>query len=344
MSAADAVVVVLWIVATLYAVLAGADFGAGFWDLIAGGAERGERPRALIDRVLTPVWEANHVWLIFMLVLTWTGFPDVFAAIVSTLYLPLLLAALGIVLRGSGFAFRHVARGLPSRRVLGATFALSSLFTPFFMGTVVGAIAGGRVPADGDGDRISSWLNLPAISIGVLMVVMGAYLAAVFLVSDARRSDDRELEAYFRRRALASAVVAGAVAFVALLAMHADARYLYDGLTDEALPLVLISAVCGTTAIVLIVRGSVLAARPVSVAAAVAVVWGWGVAQYPYLLPGELTLDAAAAPGPTLTALLVISGAAVVVVGPAMALLLRMSERSELKESPGGGRKAQDER
>ena len=111
MNEADAVAIVLWIGATLYVLLGGADFGAGLWDLLAGDAARGARPRALIDRVLTPVWEANHVWLIFLLVFTWTGFPEAFAAIMSTLFFPLMLAALGIVLRGAGFAFRHLARG-----------------------------------------------------------------------------------------------------------------------------------------------------------------------------------------------------------------------------------------
>src|SRR5256885_10890981 len=148
---ADVAAVELWLGVTLYAILAGADFGAGFWDLVAGGAERGARPRALIDRAITPVWEANHVWLIFILVVLWTGFPDAFAAIFETLFVPLALAAFGIVLRGAGFALRHVAERLEVERALGAAFAISSVLTPFFMGTVVGAIASGRVPPNGSG-------------------------------------------------------------------------------------------------------------------------------------------------------------------------------------------------
>ena len=121
MSSADAVAVVLWIGVTLYAVFGGADFGAGFWSLLAGGGERGRRPRELIDWAIGPVWEANHVWLIFVLVVLWTGFSSAFEAIFSTLFIPLSLAALGIVLRGSGFAFQHTARrarGPAPRRAL----------------------------------------------------------------------------------------------------------------------------------------------------------------------------------------------------------------------------------
>ena len=162
MSKADAAAAILWVGATFYALFGGADFGGGFWDLIAGGAERGERPRALIQRSLTPVWEANHVWLIFILVVLWTAFPPAFSAIFTTLYVPIALAALGIVLRGSGFAFRKSIEGLRERRAAGATFALSSVLTPFFMGAVVGAIAAGNVPADGNGDAFSSWLAAAA--------------------------------------------------------------------------------------------------------------------------------------------------------------------------------------
>src|SRR5215212_10240619 len=142
-----------------YAVLGGADYGAGFWDLTAGGAHRGSRARQLIDQTLAPVWEANHVWLIFCLVMLWTGFPGAFAAIMTTLYVPLGLAALGIVVRGSGFAFRKVFVRTDQQRGLGAAFAVSSVLTPFFFGTVAGGIASGRVPTGGDGNPMSSWLN-----------------------------------------------------------------------------------------------------------------------------------------------------------------------------------------
>ena len=188
-STADAVAVVLWVGATMYAVFGGADFGAGFWSLVAGGGERGRRARELIDWAIGPVWEANHVWLIFVLVVLWTGFSSAFAAIFSTLFIPLSLAALGIVLRGSGFAFHKTARRTGGRDLAERLFGLSSLLTPFFMGTVVGAIASERVPpGNAAGDPVTSWLNPASLVIGALFVATSAYVSAVFLLSDARRA------------------------------------------------------------------------------------------------------------------------------------------------------------
>src|SRR5215212_5491255 len=184
----DAVAIVLFIAVTAYAVFGGADFGAGFWDLTAGGPERGERPRAVIDHSIGPVWEANHVWLIFSLVVLWSGFSEAFASITLTLFVPLTLAALGIVLRGSSFAFRKAVLRTRDRRNFGAAFAISSVLVPFFMGTVAGAIASGRVPAGGQaGDPWSSWVNPTSMLGGVLAVAMCVFLGATYLVWDARR-------------------------------------------------------------------------------------------------------------------------------------------------------------
>ena len=332
MSTADAVAGVLWVGATLYAVFGGADFGAGFWTLVAGTGERGERARALVDWAIGPVWEANHVWLIFVLVVLWTAFSDAFAAIFSTLFIPLSLAALGIVLRGSGFAFHKMARRLRNRQLAERVFALSSVVTPFFMGTVVGAIASGRVPVgNAEGDAITSWLNAPSLLTGALFVGTGAYLSAVFLVSDARRAGDTDLERYFSARALIAALAAGAIAVAGIFVYRADARYIYDGLTSEGLPLVILSAVCGVAVLALLQRRVHRGLRPLAVGAVVAVIWGWGVAQYPYLLPQTLTIDAGAAASETLTMVLLVFGAAVVVVLPALGFLYTLAQRSMLE-------------
>src|SRR5213595_60591 len=221
MSSADAVAGVLWIGATLYAVFGGADFGAGLWGLFAGSGERGRRARGLVDWAIGPVWEANHVWLIFVLVVLWTGFSVAFESVMSTLFIPLSLAALGIVLRGSGFAFHKSAQRSDRRHVAERIFGLSSLLTPFFLGTVVGAVAGGRVPVgNAAGDPVTSWLNPLSLVIGALFLATSSYLAAVFLVSDAHRAGAPDLERYFATRALLSAVVTGALAAVGLFALH----------------------------------------------------------------------------------------------------------------------------
>jgi len=329
---ADVVAAVLLTGGTAYAVFGGADFGVGFWDLVAGGAERGKGPRALIDHAIAPVWEANHVWLIFCLVVLWTGFPDAFAAIMLTLYVPLLAAAVGIVLRGSGFAFRKVIVRLSGQRLFGALFALASVLTPFFMGTVVGAVASSRVPKDGSGDRFSSWTGLTPIVTGLLFVAACAYLASVFLVWDARRVGKDDLAHYFGRRALGAAVVTGGLALAGLIALHRDARFVYDGLVHEGLPFVIVSALAGAAALALLVRGAARGARALAVLAVAAVVWGGGVAQYPYLLPTSLKVSQAAAPDDTLTALLVVAGVAAAIVAPALALLYSLQQRSLLDE------------
>lgn len=343
MSRADAVAGVLWVGVTLYAVFGGADFGAGLWTLLAGGGERGRRPRALTAWAIGPVWEANHVWLIFVLVVLWTAFPTAFASITSTLFIPLSLVALGIVLRGAGFAFQKVAAAERGTRAAEWLFAVSSVLTPFFMGTVVGAVASGRVPiGNAAGDAVTSWLNPLSLVVGALFVATSAYLAAVFLISDARRLGDTQLESYFRARALAVAVVAGAVAIASIFVLRNDARYVYDRLTDQGLPLVILSAVCGLGALVLIARGARRGARELAVGAVVAVIWGWGVAQFPYLLPERLTISEGAAPDATLTAVLIVFGAAVVFVLPALALLYTLTQRSMLegeydKPTPAAG-------
>jgi cytochrome d ubiquinol oxidase subunit II len=333
MSKADAAAAILWTGATLYAVFGGADFGAGLWDLLAGGAEKGERPRALIERSLTPVWEANHVWLIFILVVLWTAFPEAFAAVTTTLYVPLALAAFGIVLRGAGFAFRKSIESLPARRALGAAFALSSVLTPFFMGTVVGAIADGNVPPEGYGDAFSSWLQPLPLLTGAIFVAAGAYLAAVFLTADARRLGEADMERYFSRRALAAALAAGALALVGVLVLEAEEPYVYDGLTGDALPLLIASGLCGLGALALLVRGGTRRGlRPLAAGAFVAMIWGWGVAQFPYLLPTSLKISQSAAPDPTLDAVLVVFAIALVVVLPALGLLYWLSQKELLGE------------
>jgi cytochrome bd ubiquinol oxidase subunit II len=332
MSSADVVAAVLWIGATLYAVFGGADFGAGFWSLIAGRDERGERARALVDWAIGPVWEANHVWLIFVLVVLWTAFSVAFESIMSTLFIPLSLAALGIVLRGSGFAFHKLARQLRYRRLTERIFGLFSLLTPFFMGTVIGAIASGRVPVgNAEGDAVTSWLNGVSLLTGGLFVATGVYLSAVFLISDARRAGDPELERYFATRALVAALVTGAIALAGIFVYRADARYIYDGLTSEGLPLVIASGVFGLGVLVQLWRGERRGTRPLAVGAVVAVIWAWGVAQYPYLLPQSLTIDEGAAASATLTAVLIVFGVAVVVVLPALGFLYTLAQRRVLE-------------
>jgi cytochrome d ubiquinol oxidase subunit II len=333
MSTAAAVVLFVGIMA--YAVFGGADFGAGFWDLIAGGAERGARPRAVIEHAIGPVWEANHVWLIFTWVVLWTCFPEAYASITLTVFVPLTIAAFGIVLRGSGFAFRKTVTKTSSKRNFGAAFASSSVIVPYCMGAVVGAIASGRIPAGGvAGDPWSSWVNPTSILGGVMAVVMVAYLASVYLTWDGHRLGDDEMAEYFRKRAIIAAVVAGVFAFAGIFVLHHDAPFLYSGLTSRGLPAVIVSALCGLGSLVLLMRHAARWARVLAAGAVATIVLGWGMAQWDYVLPQSLTVAQAAAPSGTITAVLIATAIAVVVLGPSFALLYTLDQRSLL---PGEG-------
>jgi cytochrome d ubiquinol oxidase subunit II len=327
------VAVILFVAVTAYAVFGGADFGAGFWDLVAGGADRGERPREVIDHSIGPVWEGNHVWLIFVFVVLWTGFSEAYASITLTLFVPLTIAAFGIVLRGSSFAFRKTVFRTRDRRNFGAAFAISSVLVPYCMGAIAGAIASGEVPAGGQaGDTWSSWINPTSVLGGVLAVVVVAYLAAVYLVFDSRRLGDEDMVEYFRRRAIGAAVLAGVAAFVGIFVLRADAEYVFDGLMSRALPLVIFSALCGVGSLVLLVRNAARGARLLAIGAVAGVMAGWGVAQWPYILPETLEVSDAAAPSATLTTLLVATVGAVLIVLPGFVLLYVLDQRSLLPE------------
>ena len=329
---AAAVGAILLATITLYAILGGADFGGGLWDLLAGGDRRGQAPRQLIDSSITPVWEANHVWLVFALVIFWTAFPEAFAAVMNAAALPIWLAVGGIVLRGAGFAFRKEARGITLQRGLGATFAFSSLLTPFFMGTVIGAMAAGQVPADATRASLTAWTGATSLLTGFLFVGACGYLAAIYLIGEAARRDDRRLEAYFTRRALAAGVACGALSLAILADLHGSDPALFRHLTGRALPLVIIAAVAGLADVALLVAGRPRGIRVLAPLGVAAVIWGWGVAQYPALLPGTpVTLSNAGAPHATLVALVVLFVALVLIVGPSFGLLFALQGRQALQ-------------
>jgi cytochrome d ubiquinol oxidase subunit II len=320
---------------TAYAVLGGADFGAGFWDLTAGGARRGGRVRGMVQRSMSPVWEANHVWLIFILVIAWTAFPVAFGSLFSTLSIPLFLAALGIISRGAAFALRGHAATIREARTLGAVFAVSSVLTPFFLGAAVGGIASGRIPVGNQaGDVVDSWLNPTAIAIGLLAVLTGAYLSAVFLAGDSERAGQPDLVEAFRRRALGAGLVTGAAALGTLLVVRSDARPLFDGLTSGAgLAAVAVSAAAGLLTLLLVAGRRFGRARASSAAAVAAIVVGWALAQDPYLLPGELTLEEGAASDATLTALVVAVGIGFLILVPSLWYLYRLVLRGTLDQA-----------
>jgi cytochrome d ubiquinol oxidase subunit II len=317
MSAADGVLVIIGAGVIAYTVLGGADFGGGVWDLFARGPRR-EGQRTLIASAMGPVWEANHVWLVFVLIGLFSGFPLAFGQLSRMLAVPLGVALLGIVLRGSAFVFRQYGAATPGPPVRGTaawgrTFAIASIVAPVSLGLCAGAVATGRVGG-----------AFPPVA-GILALAFCAYLAAVFLCREAQTHGTPALVEDFRRRGVWAAAVAGVLALGAIAVLDHDAPELADRLISRAAVLVVVSAAAGLGSIAALVGRRFVAARGLAAAAVASVVAGWGVATYPVLVPPALTVDQAAAPTLPLTLGVLLAGFSVTV--PSLLLLFRVFSR-----------------
>ncbi len=320
---AGAVVVAL----NAYVVLAGADFGGGVWDLFARGPRR-DRQRDLIAHAIGPVWEANHVWLILVVVLLFTCFPPVFSRIAIALHIPITLILLGIVLRGSAFTFRsYGGDDVPTQRRWGRLFATASLVTPLLLGVAVGTIAAGRVrPPTGAGfvtDYIKPWLSLFTASVGVLTLLLFAFLAAVYLTLEA---DEGEVREDFRRRALGSGVAVFLAAMLTLALAWQEAPLVWNGLVTapRAIPVHLLTGASASLALWALWRRRYALARAAAVAQISFILWGWALAQFPWLLPPSLGIAEAAAPAITLKLTLGALALGAAVLFPSLFYLFRV--------------------
>ncbi len=329
MTLASTVAVIMFLGVIAYAVFAGADFGSGVWDLTAGDDKQGAPMRTLIDHSIGPVWEANHVWLIFVLVYLWTGFPTAFATICEVLFLPLTLAGFGIVLRGSAFAFRKFAPSLAQARLFGAMFAVSSVVTPFILGGVAGAIASGRVTLNRPASSWTAWTHPTSLVGGTLAVLTCAFLAAVFLTAEAAKQHKVDLFEACRKRAIISGIVTGVAALLGIWPLDRDAPTLFHGLNHRALPLILVSGAGGAGTVWLLIQRKARLARITAVIAVASVVAGWGVAQWPWILVDELKISDAAGAHQTLWGLVFVFMLAAVTVVPSLAYLLWFTQRRE---------------
>ncbi len=327
MTVVDAVAAVLFCGVLLYAVFGGADFGSGVWDLTAGDAEKGGRLRRLIDHAIGPVWEANHVWLIFVLVFLATGFPTAFTALMQSVSIPLWLAGLGIVLRGAGFAYRKFTPSLRWARVTGFVFAASSLMTPFFMGVVVGAVVSGRIEVgDGDVGYLAPWFTVTSLLGGVLAVLTCTFLAGTFLAAKAEQLGSTRLAATLARRSLFVGIATGAVVVAGIVPLALDAETFFAGLTGRGAPFIALSAGAGLTTLWSLQAGRLSTARSAAVVAVAAVVLGWGAGQYPWVLVDHLRLDDGAAAPIVMRSLLGAAVAVAVFVGPPLYALFRLAD------------------
>ncbi len=330
---ANVIVAIIWVGVLAYAIFGGADFGSGFWDLLAGSDRKGAAIRKQIDKSIGPVWEANHVWLIFIIVFLWTGFPDAFAALMTGLFIPFVGVAAGIVFRGGAFVFRKSSVSVAQARFFGILFAVSSVITPFFLGAAIGAVASGRVSVDRVNDPITSWLAPTPILGGILAVGTCAWLSAVFMARDAARTGNFVMADYFAARALITGVVIGAVSLGGIFVLRSDAPTLADRLQTRGLPLILLSAASGFATMLLLRKERYTKARLPAIAAVASVIVGWGVGQYPWILVDQITIDDAAAPDNVMVALLITFGFASVLAVPALVLLLRLTETGALSSA-----------
>jgi cytochrome d ubiquinol oxidase subunit II len=321
-TAADLLGAVMVAALVLYALLGGADFGGGIWDLLASGPRRKEQ-RALVERAIGPVWEANHVWLILVVVVLFTGFPPAFAGICIALFVPLVLLLVGIVLRGAAFSFR--AYGWEDDRVQerwGLVFSASSVVAPIFLGIVVGALASGRLRLAAEGAEPLAWLSPFPLAVGFFAAALFAFLAATYLAVEAAG----ELREDFRRRAMAAGVAVFAGAVLAGVLSRREAPLVFAGLTSRgfSLPLHLATAAAAIAAFVFLLRGRVRAARGAAQVQATLIVLGWAASQYPYLVVPELTLASASAPPEVQVPVLWALAAGSVLLFPALYALFRV--------------------
>ena len=302
------ILIILWLSLIAYAVLGGADFGGGIWDFFASGPQA-ERQRRLIGQTLGPVWEANHVWLIFLIVGLFTAFPSAFAVLSTALIVPFTLALLGIVLRGAAFIFRAQAdEAVTFGKIWGRVFSTASTITPFLFGAAAAAVASGQVRVQGgivQTDLWTGWTTPFALTIGALALALCAVLAALNLIIEAQNSNDAELVAAFRRRALIAGAITLGLDVVAFTLSPFQAPLLWKGMLAHALPLVIATGLIGLAAAFTLLRRQYRLARVLAFTVTAFIFASWGLSQFPYLIPVNVMINDAASPPATLLALLI---------------------------------------
>ena len=320
------IAVVILISLTLYAVMGGADYGGGMWDLFASGP-RADRQRHAIVEAIAPVWEANHVWLILVVVLLFSGFPRAFSTIMIALHIPITAMLIGIVLRGSAFVFRkYDSTDDAVQRRWSTVFGIASFFTPFFQGLTLGALTTGDIHLVGD--RVTTgffagWLTPFALTCGLFALALFAFLAATYMTVETQSQPD--LQNDFRLRAFWAEAALIPLAILVFIASKNDAPFMHRGLTNWWAPLLLLwTALSALTATVALWSRRFYVARIAAVAQVTFILVGWGLAQFPHLVTPDLTLQNAAAPESTLRLLLMALGAGAVVLLPSLLYLFRI--------------------
>lgn len=336
----DILLVVMLTALTLYALLGGADFGAGVWEFTTA-LQASDEERQHIYKAIGPVWEANHVWLIFVLVILLNGFPVAFAGLSRALWLPLLLALCGIVFRGASYAFRSHSHGSERElRLWEAVFAVASTATPLFLGAAAGAVASGKlaISATGtyDADYLSGWLSPLAVFTGFYMIGMCAFLSAVYLFREADHVNDSELKSLWRQRSLSTGIWMGVLSLGGLVMVRLESPSLAAGFLSRGWPLIIVSLACGIGSLIEVWRGRSTRAVIASSGAVAAVIWGWGISQYPVILPPGITSEIAKAPDNVLWIMVGVIMTGAVLLLPALGYLFVL-----FKSNPAASKQAE---
>ena len=314
---------VLWFALITYAVFGGADFGAGIWDLLMFGPKT-ERVHELIDSSLGPVWETNHVWLVFLVVGLFSGFPGAFPTLVAVLFFPLTLALLGTVLRGAAFIFRTHGLRRTSMRIWNRIFSFASIITPFFLGVSAAAVASGNIPDTGPKSAAnlgSLWLTPFALTIGVLSLALCATVAAIFLTVEATNQKENDIAAAFRTRGLISGAITAVLGALGLFLASSEAPIIWGGMLNHTIPLVIATMIIGIGAAASLFFGYYRISRVFIIAEVAFMLGSWGVSQIPYIIPPHVTVDAAASSPSTQLLLLIGILIGMIIIIPSILLL-----------------------
>ena len=321
------VLIILWLSLIAYAVLGGADFGGGIWDFFAFGPQA-ERQRRLIGQALGPVWEANHVWLIFLIVGLFTAFPSAFSTLSTALFVPFTLALIGIVLRGAAFIFQaHATETVTLQKTWGRVFSTASTITPFFFGAAAAAVASGQVRVSGgqvQTDLLAGWTTPFALTIGALALAICAVLAAVNLIIEAQNINDAELVEAFRRRAMIAGAITLVLDVIAFTLSPLEAPLLWNGLLDHALPLAIATVLIGLFTAASLGLKRYRLARALTIIVTAFIFASWGLSQFPYLIPIDVTVSNAASPPSTMLALLIGTSIGMILLLPSLWFLFHV--------------------
>ena len=327
MNLAYIVLAILWLSLIAYAVLGGADFGGGIWDFLAFG-RHAEQQRRLVGQALGPVWEANHVWLIFLIVGLFTAFPVVFSTLSTALFVPFTLALVGIVFRGAAFTFRaHAAGEVGARKVWGRVFSTASIITPFLLGASAAAVASGQIRVQGGLARTDVWSGwtIPfAFVIGAMALALCSVLAAIYLTIEAQARLDSELVDAFRLRAIIAGAVTAALGAIGLLLSPSEAPILWHGMLAHGIPVVIVTMLVGLGAATSLYLRHYLLARMLVVLETGCFLAAWGVSQLPYLIPPDVTVSNSASPPTTLLELLICTAVGMLLLLPSLWFLFHV--------------------